>query len=253
LESKNKKRCSLFFRFFVVAFLNRERGERERERAQKMPNQKKASKHTAPAPVIRKGRANRGGGVLGRMLGVAKKVPGALAKRASQLPGEALKIVKRKALGGDIKDIVKRAKQTVAAGRLASRIVTGAPEIALNLVTGKGLTLPGTNYLGPGNPMGRKVMSKTDALAKTHDEAYGRYLAAGYSKKQVYGGFSESDKRLMKAADTTTPEGLAAYGGMKAKWLGEKARRGIHGILGTKAPQRITEATAAAKALKNKK
>lgn len=96
-------------------------------------------------------------------------------------------------------------------------------------VKGKGLIMPGTNFIGPGNAMDKKPLSKGDALAKKHDEAYGRYLDAGHSKKRVYLGYSDADKKLQKKSDVTTPEGLVTYTGMKAKKMLHKT-----GITGPK-------------------
>lgn len=116
------------------------------------------------------------------------------------------------------------AKVGIAAVQLGGRLLNPKNSFKMirNAIRGKGLVLPGSNYIGPGNPMGRKVKSKGDALAKKHDEDYGRLLDAGYSKKRVYLGFSEADKRLMKQSDTTTPEGLTTYAGMKAKHVMSK-------------------------------
>ena len=127
--------------------------------------------------------------------------------------------------GGIAAGAVKSAKVARATAQLAGRVLhpKNATKLVKNAIKGKGVVLPGSNYIGPGNPMGRPVKSKGDALAKKHDEAYARYLAAGYSKKKVYTGFSDADKKLMKKSDVTTPEGVATYTGMKAKQLLHKA------------------------------
>lgn len=113
------------------------------------------------------------------------------------------------------------AKVGIATAKLGSRLANpkNVYKMTKNAIRGKGIVLPGSNYIGPGNPMNRKVKSKGDALAKKHDEDYGRLLKAGYSKKRVYAGFSDADKQLMKKSDTTTPEGVATYAGMKFKHL----------------------------------
>lgn len=117
------------------------------------------------------------------------------------------------------KGIVKGAKVASAAAQLAARMTNpvGQARMAAGVARGKGLTLPGSNYIGPGNPMNRKIKSKGDALAKQHDKDYERYLKAGYSKKNVYSKFSDADARLMKKSNVTTPEGIATYAGMAAK------------------------------------
>ena len=117
--------------------------------------------------------------------------------------------------------IIRGLKIAKAVGKLGVRVANPKNVVKTvgNAVRGKGIVLPGSNYIGPGNPMGRKVKSKGDALAKTHDEAYSKMLAKGHSKKAVYTKFSDADKRLMKKSDVTTPEGVATYAGMKAKHL----------------------------------
>jgi hypothetical protein len=130
--------------------------------------------------------------------------------------GSAPKAVRKATKAGKV---IKASAQLV--GRVAHPKKFG--KMMKDAAKGKGLVLPGSNYIGPGNPMNRKVKSKGDALAKKHDEDYDRYLKAGYSKKKVYGGFSDADKRLMKKSDVTTPEGVATYTGMKAKQLLHKA------------------------------
>lgn len=136
------------------------------------------------------------------------------AKKGRGILSKGITAVKK--VGSKIKHGAKVAKAT---GQLAGRLAN--PKNAVKMVKdakkGKGLVLPGSNYIGPGNPMNRKVKSKGDALAKKHDEDYDEYLKAGVSKKKVYGGYSDADSRLRKASDTTTPEGVATYLGMTAK------------------------------------
>jgi hypothetical protein len=137
----------------------------------------------------------------------------------------------------------KRAKkELVHHGKVAKAVVKAGARVAnpknqakmvKNLAKGKGLVFPGSNYIGPGNPMNRKVKSKGDALAKKHDEEYDRILKSGVSKKRLYFGYSDADKRLQKASDVTTPEGVATYMGMKGKQLLHKT-----GLTG----KRITDA-----------
>jgi hypothetical protein len=116
------------------------------------------------------------------------------------------------------------AKVGRAAARLTAKVLNpkNMAKGVYNAAKGKGIVLPGSNYIGPGNPMGRKVKSKADANAKKHDEDYGKYLAAGVKKSKVYKGYSDADKRLQKKSDTTTSAGLATYGGMKMKQIAHK-------------------------------
>ncbi len=110
-------------------------------------------------------------------------------------------------------------EMAAAAAQLAARLANpfNAGKMLSNAAIGKGIVLPGSNYIGPGNPMDREVLSYGDFLAKKHDEAYGHYLDAGHTKTNVYGGFSEADKELMESSDLSTPEGMATYLGMKIK------------------------------------
>ena len=69
------------------------------------------------------------------------------------------------------KGAVKGARVGVAAAKLAEKMLNPVKvgKMVANAARGKGIVLPGSNYIGPGNPMGRKVKSKGDALAKKHD------------------------------------------------------------------------------------
>jgi len=134
----------------------------------------------------------------------------------------------RKGLGGIKKKAKKKGKQAVYAGKVGKAAVQLAAKVTnpknvrkmvKDAAKGKGVVLPGSNYIGPGNPMGRKVKSKADATAKKHDEDYGKYLKKGHSKKKVYTKYSDADARLKKASDKTTADGLATYAGMKAKQI----------------------------------
>lgn len=107
-----------------------------------------------------------------------------------------------------------------AAVRLAGKVLNPLflPQLAAKKALGLGITVPGTKYIGPGNPMNLgKPVNKADALAYEHDMAYDKYIKSGIPAKKVYGSYSKADQKLQKAADTTTPDGLAAYLGMKAK------------------------------------
>ena len=121
------------------------------------------------------------------------------------------------------KAAVKTYKVAKAARGVAKRLgPLKTAKMLKNAHDGKGLVFPGSNYIGPGNAMDKKVRSKGDALAKKHDLEYGRYHSAGFKNKRVYMGYSDADKRLQKASDVTTPEGLVTYTGMKAKQVMHK-------------------------------
>lgn len=123
------------------------------------------------------------------------------------------------------KKVVHGAKIAGATASLAARVTNpvNIAKIAVNAARGKGVVLPGSNYIGPGNEMiGKKPTSKNDEAAFKHDTDYGDYLKAGVSKKDLYGGFSDADQRLMDRADLTKYDGVAAYAGMGIKKLKHK-------------------------------
>lgn len=189
-----------------------------------------------------KGRRNQTGRGVKMLLGVNKGGGGrrvTAAKGAAGRKGITSSIVGRSATVK--KKIVRNVKIAKAGVELTKRMTNrkNITKILKDGRAGKGWVLPGSNYIGPGNPMNRKVLSKGDGLAKKHDQAYERYLKAGVTKKRVYGGFSDADKTLMRKSDKTTAEGLATYGGMKAKHLAHKA-----GLTGP----RLREAEVTAKA-----
>ena len=92
-------------------------------------------------------------------------------------------------------------------------------------LAGGGLVLPKSKYVGPGNALPKtieegKPTSQGDRVALEHDFEYNKYLKSGKVKpKALYLGYSDADKRAMKAADKTDPAGLAVYMGMKSKQL----------------------------------
>lgn len=95
-------------------------------------------------------------------------------------------------------------------------------------VTGKGIVLPGSNYIGPGNEMkGQKTKSRGDVLAKRHDQAYDNMLKKGAKKTDVYLGYSRADKKALKGAWKEAKSGsgqaLAVAAGMGAKALLHKS------------------------------
>lgn len=123
------------------------------------------------------------------------------------------------------KAIAKGAKVGLAGAKLYAKMKNPINQAKMikNGLSGKGWVLPGSKYIGPGNSMHLgKPTSAADAAAYNHDVDYDNYLKQGYSKKQVYGGFSDADQRLMDRADVTKADGLAAYMGMGVKKIGNK-------------------------------
>lgn len=114
----------------------------------------------------------------------------------------------------------------VAAARLKARVSNPVNQVKFvkNAVKGKGFVLPGSKYIGPGNEMNKgKPVDLADANAYQHDVDYDNYIKKGVSKRKVYTGWSDADKRLMKKTPLNTPNGLAVNLGMGAKKLAYKA------------------------------
>lgn len=91
-------------------------------------------------------------------------------------------------------------------------------------VTGKGFTLPGSNYIGPLNEMkGQRTKSKGDEIAKKHDEDYMKMTNRGAKKSDMYLGYSHADRRALKSswkeAKRGSGQALAVAAGMGAKAL----------------------------------
>lgn len=148
-------------------------------------------------------------------------------------PNRPLPPKKRASLGSKITSAIKKgagkavygAKVAGATASLAAKVTNpiNVAKTVVNAARGKGVVLPGSNYIGPGNEMiGKKPTSKNDEAAFKHDTDYGDYLKAGVSKKDLYGGFSDADQRLMDRADLTKYDGVAAYAGMGIKKLKHK-------------------------------
>lgn len=128
---------------------------------------------------------------------------------------------------------VKRATKKIAYGaqvantgrKLVKRITnpTNIAKAGVNAFRGKGVTLPGSKYIGPGNPMDRgKPTSKADAQAYQHDIDYDNYIKSGVKSSKVYTRYSDADDRLRKASSHNLhkdPNALAAYVGMSGKHL----------------------------------
>lgn len=119
-----------------------------------------------------------------------------------------------------LRGVVKAGKVGVAAIRLGAKMTNpvNIAKMGVNAARGKGLVLPGSRYIGPGNSLDAgKPTSKADAAARLHDLDYDHYLKSGVKAKKLYLGYSDADQRLMKRSDVTTPDGLATYGGMLVK------------------------------------
>lgn len=154
---------------------------------------------------------------------LSKQAPG--AKKAKKEKKTTVKKILKVASRGK-KTAIHKAKVGKGSAQLAGRLLNPVKiaKMGKDLAAGKGLVLPGSNYIGPGNPMGRAVKSKGDALAKKHDEHYGRYIDKGkVPSRKVYTKYSDADSQLLKASDTETPEGITTYLGMKAKKLAHDA------------------------------
>jgi hypothetical protein len=123
------------------------------------------------------------------------------------------------------KKVKKTALVTKAAGQLGARMMNpyNLGKMGINALRGKGLVLPGSRYIGPGNSLNAGTpTSSADAAARLHDLDYDNYLKHGVKAKKLYFGFSDADARLMKRSDVTTPDGLATYSGMLLKKVGHK-------------------------------
>jgi hypothetical protein len=136
---------------------------------------------------------------------------------------------------GKVKNIAKAAKDRVvrvgkglkkaykigtAAAKLRNRVSNpiNQQKVVRKAIAGKGVTLPGSKYIGPGNPMNRgKPIDEADANAYQHDVDYDNYLKAGVPARKVYTGWSDADERLLKKTKADTPNGLAVNLGMGAK------------------------------------
>lgn len=73
---------------------------------------------------------------------------------------------------------------------------------------GKGdWTVPGYNYLGPGNRLDDyPATNEDDAAALTHDKAYDEYISQG---QDPYWNYNEADQEFLDKVGTTYPGKLA--------------------------------------------
>lgn len=119
-----------------------------------------------------------------------------------------------------VKKGVKISRVAKAGVKLARRVTNplNITKMSINAARGKGLVLPGSRYIGPGNSLNAGTpLSSADYAARQHDRDYDKLLKRGVKPSKLYAGFSQADERLMKRSDVTTPDGLATYGGMLAK------------------------------------
>lgn len=114
-----------------------------------------------------------------------------------------------------VRGAVKGVKMANAFRTLINKTGKNAPGIMQKAVSGKGLTYPGTRYIGPGNKLNEgKPKSKADRAAYVHDHEYDQLLKKGVNP---YTTFNRADRKMIKNADLTTDEGLALWLGMNAK------------------------------------
>jgi hypothetical protein len=156
---------------------------------------------------------------------------GALGKIAGKVKKETLGVQK---VAGKVKGTVKKAvKVAKIAGNVAKAGVKLAAQVynPVNIarsIKDKGITLPGSKYIGPGNAMNKgKPKDRGDALAYQHDKDYDKLLKGGVKPKDLYTGYSNADKRLLKGSwravrDHGDAGALAAAAGMGIKALGAK-------------------------------
>ena len=138
--------------------------------------------------------------------------------------GVARKAADKLGISQPVRSAVSRVAKGIGVGTAALRLGAKVanplflPQMAVKKALGMGITLPGSKYIGPKNPMALgKPVNAADAAAYEHDVAYDNYIKSGHDPKDVYGKFSKADQALMDKADVTDPSGLAAWGGMKMK------------------------------------
>jgi len=105
-------------------------------------------------------------------------------------------------------------------------------KMGVHVASHRGLTIPGSRYIGPFNPVTSRITLKShepksygDQLARKHDLAYDKYLKEDHIKPyKVYLGYSEADEELRKASskDKTHVHSLTTRYGMEVKRLAHK-------------------------------
>lgn len=105
-----------------------------------------------------------------------------------------------------------------AAGKATATLVENAPEIVSGMITGKGFTWEGSNYIGPNTDLSQNYqpMSQMDDLARIHDYQYGQLQEAGVNP---YFTFNQADKYMLDHVNLDTPEGWAIYVGIGLKQI----------------------------------
>jgi len=118
----------------------------------------------------------------------------------------------------------KRLQQLKTSFRLAKRVVNprNVYKGVKNAIRGKGIILPKTKYVGPGNQMNLgRPRGKGDAIAYQHDVDYDNYKQSRkVNPIKLYLGYSDADKRARKLARRykhEDPAALAVYAGMSIK------------------------------------
>jgi hypothetical protein len=128
-----------------------------------------------------------------------------------------------------IKGVKYGAQLAHTTGKLAKRVTNphNAAKMVGNAALGKGVVLPGSKYIGPGNSMKKgKPTTKADADAYQHDIDYDNYIKSGQKSSKVYTRYSDADDRLRKKSAKNMhkdPNALAAWAGMSAKHLLHKS------------------------------
>lgn len=111
-------------------------------------------------------------------------------------------------------------KQFWAAGTALSTLVGNAPEILQGYSQGKGIIYPGSNYIGPFNPLEEQgsapPTSQMDDLARIHDYQYGQLMEQGVNP---YFTFNEADRYMLSQVNLSTAEGWAIYLGIGLKQI----------------------------------
>lgn len=147
------------------------------------------------------------------MPSILKKVKNAAVSKVKGGVSKAKKVAKKVAYAGEVAG---------AGAHLAARMANpvNRAKMAVNYARGKGMVLPGSKYIGPGNEMNKgKPVDQADANAYQHDLDYDEYLKKGHKAKDVYTGYSDADERLWKNTKANTANGLAVNLGMGAKYL----------------------------------